>query len=145
MFMPRISFEDRIIFEFDFLVSEYGYSGPVKWNIAYEMEFTYTKQLLFVNISYDGAFFVSVGQIRKEIEGFASGRILLKDIDHRNQLRYDITDLISAVDKNELYTQSDPFAVLAGLAGVMRQNPEILNGDWHKFSIRHRLKQKLLS
>ena len=124
---------------FNFLISDYGFKGPFQWNIAYEQEYTYVNGQIYINIAYDGAFFVSIGKTRKFIKEFSTGQLHLEQISYKEQTSHDIYDLLSKEEKIKISNEKNAVGVLVYLANVIRKNSEILYGNWYKFSFFYRL------
>ena len=130
----KLNIDESVKNNFDFLNTEYGFKGPHCWNIAYELEFTYVKGIIFFNVSYDGAFFFVIGETKKIFRELETGEIKINEIDRREKNTFDLFDLLSKKERNELLSKSNDLNVLADAAEILKSNHEILKGNWNNFS-----------
>jgi len=124
-------FENNVKKYFDFLVSEYGFSNPIFYNVAHELHATYIKDDWFINIAFDGCYWCTIHKSRQEIQNVLSGKIKINDMDYRKIKNYDISKL----DKNKKVYNAISFnniseKELLYYSTLLKNNPKILNGDF---------------
>ena len=127
---------------FEFL-RKYGFSDPIEYNYVREVRRDYIKGNIVISIAYDGNYWVDLIKTKIAIPSPETGATKLKDIDFKDTQFYDLTLLDT---KNRLY---DSIAFdyedeknLWYYSSLLKNNPEILNGDLKKFSLTNRfLKQ----
>ena len=124
---------------FEFLKTEYGYSGPFEWQCAYDKEYTYVKGNHYLNIAFDGAFFLSVGETKKVIPELATGKLKLGDINHNERKSFDLMYLLSQEEKTAHHNINNSDEELMFWANIIKNNSEILIGNWNKFSIKYKI------
>jgi hypothetical protein len=119
---------------FDFLPS-LGFKGPYEYNYGHEMQSDYVKKDLIIKVAYDGRYWVFVIKTKKVIPELEEGTKTLKDLDTKIYKSYDLDyldpnkRLFNSVDFN-----ANPEKYLWYYSKLLRDNPEILNGNLSKFS-----------
>jgi hypothetical protein len=119
---------------FDFL-PKLGFKGPYEYNYGHEMQSDYVKKDLIIKFAYDGRYYVSVIKTKKVIPELEEGTKTLKDLDYKLYRSYDLEyldpnkKLFNSVDFN---TSQEKY--LWYYSKLLRDNPEILNGDFSKFN-----------
>lgn len=131
--------------QFEFLTRDFDFKGPFQWNMGHEQEFTYVNGHLYVNIGFDGGFFLSIGKTHKMIPELSTGELNIGQVDYRDRIWIDVLSLLSKKERNEIYGQRDQIVQLSSLAQLLKNNPEILQGDWRKFSILYKLTSSIRS
>jgi hypothetical protein len=127
---------------FDFL-PDLGFKGPYEYNYGHEMQSDYVKKDLIIKIAYDGRYWVFVIKTKKVIPELEEGTKTLKDLDIKLYRSYDLEyldpnkKLFNSVDFN-----TKPEKYLWYYSKLLRDNPEILNGNLSKFSIVNYLLRK---
>jgi hypothetical protein len=132
----------RAITRFKFLNTQHGFHGPYNWHIAYELQATYIKGNIYFNISYDGALFFTIGKTKQYNADLEQGIINLSHIPDKEKISHDIMELIPK--KSQRYSDT-PQSDLIMAVELVHKNPEILDGDWQKFSLRYKIIRKLFS
>ena len=128
---------------FDFLPN-LGFKGPFEYNYGHEMQSDYVKKDLIIKFAFDGRYWVFVIKTKKLIPELEEGTKTLKDIDTKLYRTYDLEfldtnkKLFNSVDFNN---KLDKY--LWYYSKLLRDNPEILNGDFSKFNFTHHLLKRL--
>jgi hypothetical protein len=128
---------------FDFLL-DYGFKGPYEYNSGHEMQSDYVKKDLIIKISYDSRYWVFVIKTKKIVPELEEGKKTLKDLDYNLVISHDLEDLdpkkkmFNSVDFNN---KTEKY--LWYYSKLLRDNPEILNGNLSKFSPVNYLLRKL--
>ncbi len=127
---------------FDFLPN-LGFKGPYEYNCGHEMQSDYVKKDLIIKISYDGRYWVFVVKTKKVIPELEEGTKTLKDFDFKLYTSYDLEYLDP---KKKLFNSVDfktkPEKYLWYYSKLLRDNPEILNGNLSKFNLVNYLLRK---
>jgi len=126
---------------FEFLKTDFGFKGPFYWNLAYEQEYTFINGQNYLNIGFDGGFFVSVGRTNELIPDLSTGKMTLKDVKYNERKSIELFDLLSEKEKIDLKNIKNPSDELHFWSEIVKANSEILQGDWYKFSIKYKLKK----
>lgn len=123
---------------FEFL-RQYGFSEQIEYNYVREVRRDYIKGNIVISIAYDGNYWVDLIKTKVAIPSLATGATKLKDIDFKYIQFYDLTLLDT---KNRLYDSIDfdyeNEKNLWYYSSLLKNNPEILNGDLRKFSLTNR-------
>jgi len=129
---------------FSFLVSEYGFSDPIFYNIAYEEHAAYIKDDFYIDISFDGSYCCTVDKYRNIAQEVLSGKTEMSDLDYRKRRIYYLSQLDR---KKELYNSIQNLTGhekdLFYYATLLKKNSEILNGNFKKFSLWNALLRKI--
>ncbi len=128
---------------FGFL-SNHGFKGPFKFNVAYEMHSTFVKGQIIVDIAYDGGFWVNIIKTKKLIPELESGNRKYSDFEPHEYLYYPLSLLDpkqKAYKSVSIDNQTDN--QLWYYSKLLKENPEILDGDLRKFSLLNQLCRKL--
>ena len=128
---------------FGFLRTEFNYYGPFEYNTGQEMGCYYTNGKIVLYIGYDSSYNVEIKKFKKEIEDLRTGHLHLRDLDCQFS-SHNLLNLISNTeDFYSKYPNSDD--QINVYSKTLRENLEILNGDFRKFSKRYMIIQKLKS
>ena len=126
---------------FEFLKTDFGFKGPFYWNLAYEQEYTFINGQYYLNIGFDGGFFVSVGKTNELIPDLSTGKMTLKDVKYKERKSIELFNLLSEKEKIDLKNIKNPSDELHFWSKIVKANSEILQGNWFKFSIKYKLKK----
>jgi hypothetical protein len=129
---------------FFFLVEDYNFQQPITYNYVKEIYTDYIKNNIIISIGFDGGYGFSLIKTKKINEDLLEGNIKVVNIDYKDRQFYDLTLL----DKNKkLYKSLSNIDLkirnLVYYSTLLKNNPEILNGDFKKFSLWYNIKQKL--
>jgi len=128
---------------FGFLTN-HGFNGPFKFNIAYEQHSTFVKGNIVIDIAYDGGFWVSIIKTKKLIPELESGTKKYSDLGFNEYLDYPLSLLDPKKSENQsLSVKSKPIDQLRYFSELLKENPEILDGDLRKFRLLNQLWRKL--
>ena len=123
---------------FEFL-KQYGFSDPIQYSYVRDIHRDYIKGNLVISIAYEGNFWVEIIKTKHTFPSLATGLSKVTDLDFKDKKSYDLNLLdskkklfksINCADqdeKNLLYYSS-----------LLKNNPEILNGNLRKFSFTNR-------
>ena len=148
MLMPSLTHSEAIKLvtdSFRFLVDEFGFIGPIEWNVSYERMFTYFRGISFVTVSLEGGFLLSVGKTKMLVPGLASGQTTLSKVPHDQRRELCVMDLVSPGEWKAILDMKDHSEVLRAYGGVLRKHSDLLKGDWSKRTLRYRLLQRFRS
>lgn len=123
---------------FNFLVIDFGFTKVSPYGYSRENHFDYIKENLIVKIVYDGDYWVSILKSKKTEVGLISEKKRTTDYDFRFFKRYDLRQL--DLDKkiyNLVNVQMIKEKELQYYSDLLSQNPEILNGDVSKLTLRY--------
>ena len=139
-----VFFENNVRKCFDFLVREHGFSTPIFYTVAYELHVAYIKNDFFVDIAFDGSYWATVNKSEKVVQGIISGKTKINDLDYRKIASHSLLRLDT---KKEVYNSILKFyrneKALFYYAVLLKNNPEILNGNFRKFSLVYLLLKKI--
>jgi hypothetical protein len=124
---------------FNFLKTEYGFSGPYEYNVAHELECYYLKKDIVIMISYDSVYWASVIKLKRIFSKLYSSEILLNKISYKDQITY---DLVKIANVNNVDIHNDK--VLEIYANYLKNNSEILSGDISKLIVKNQLIKSIL-
>lgn len=136
-----IDAQSKVVKNFEFLKTDFGFNGPFYWNLAYEQEYTYVNGIFYLNIGFDGGFFVSLGKTNRLIPDLSTGKLSLKDVSYDDRKTVELFDLLSNEEKEEMKKIKKPEDELIFWVKVIKNNSEILQGDWYKFSMKYKIKK----
>lgn len=132
-------FGEEINREFDFL-NKLGFKGPYERNLSREMHAIYVKKCLILDIAYDGAYFISFEKTKTLMPELEENNKNIFDLDYSDFKHYDLRILDY---KNKLFNsvsfnnQHEKFFWYYRRLLIL--NPEILNGNLYKLTLRYRL------
>jgi hypothetical protein len=139
-----IFLENNIKKYFDFLFSEHNFSAPIFYNIAYEEHIAYIKDDFFINIAFDGSYWVTIDKYSQTLQEVLSGKTKINDLDYRKLRSYYLSQLDP---KKELYNSIQNLTGhekdLYYYVRLLKDNPEVLNGNFKKFSLWNTLLRKI--
>ena len=130
--MNMLSISDKY---FDFLLKA-GFKGPFEYNYVREVHTDYIKGNIVIEIIYEGSFWVFVTKTKKYIPELEMGTKKIKDLDYSEYKSYDLFNLdprrqlYNSVDFNNIDEKALWF-----FSRLLKDNPEILNGNLKKFNI----------
>ena len=128
---------------FNFLVEEYDFLTPITYQYVKEVYTDYNKKNIVISISYDGGYFCSLIKIKRFDNELLDENRKLINIDYKERKYYDLTILDISKDLYKSLSNVDSkIRSLVYYSTLLKNNPEILNGDFRKFSFWYRLKQK---
>jgi len=129
---------------FDFLITDYNFKTPVTYNYAREVHTDYIKENIIVKIIYEGAYWCELIKLNKIDKGLLTGEKMITDMDYNSMTHFNLSSLDP--DKkfyNSVSKDNFPDKELWYYSMLLKNNPEILNGDFSKFSIIYRLLKKI--
>lgn len=120
---------------FNFLVEEYKFFPPVSYEYCREIHTNYIKDNIIIDIYFDGDYSCYIIKTKKIDKELLTGKIRVVDIDYKELKFY----YLERLDKNEVFYNSLLNAELTTkkllyYSSLIKSNPEILNGDFRKFS-----------
>jgi hypothetical protein len=128
---------------FGFLTNR-GFKGPFEFNVAYEQHSTYVKGNIIIDIAYDGGFGVSIIKTKKLIPELESGTKKYSELEFNEYLYYPLSLLDPKHITNQLLSiKTKPNDQLRYYFELLKENPEILDGDLRKFRLQSRIWRKL--
>jgi len=127
---------------FNFLVERYNFQTPITYNYVHEICTDYIKDNIIISISFDGGYGFGLIKLKKIDRNLLNGNIKKVDIDYNKRRYYDLTLL----DKNKILYKSLSnvdlkIRNLVYYSTLLKNNPEILNGDFRKFTLWYDIKQ----
>jgi hypothetical protein len=127
---------------FDFLVSDFGFQGPYEFDLTYESHLNYVKNQVLIDIFYDGAYCVILYDTINPMAGLESGISILKDVDRR-KWRFYYLHLIAKDGRQRLReAHQQPNEQLRYYSQILKDNRELMEGNFKKFSFLHKLLRK---
>ena len=129
---------------FDFLVDEYGFIKIPQYQYGREIHSDYIKDDLIIKLVYEGSYTLEIlkaGKIEPELLDHSKTTV---DFDYSYFKRYDIAKLDpSGKIYNSVSSDNFPDKDLWYFSKLLKDNPEILTGDFSKFTWKYRLLKKL--
>ncbi|MDY0216267.1 MAG: hypothetical protein RBS19_04865 [Bacteroidales bacterium] len=127
---------------FSFLVEDYNFQQPITYNHVKEVYTDYIKNNIIISIGFDGGYTCGLYQTKIKNDDLLNGNIKIVNIDYKDLQFFDLTLL----DKNKKINEStshinEKVRNLVYYSTLLKNNPEILNGDLRKFSLWHNIKQ----
>ena len=128
---------------FGFLTN-HGFKGPFEFNVAYEQHSTFVKGNIIIDIANDGGFWVTIIKTKKLIPEIESGTKKYSELELNEYWDYPVSLLDPKHIRNQsLSIKTKPNNQLRYYFELLKENPEILDGDLRKFSLLNRLWKKL--
>ena len=129
---------------FGFLSTEQNFKGPFTYNYVREVHTDYIKGDLIVKITYEGDYWVDIIKLIKPNPDIESGVKRVVDLDI-SELRYYSIGQLDPNKKlwNSVSSSNFPDKKLWYYLNLIRQNPEILKGNFEKFTIKYRILKTL--
>ena len=131
---------------FKFLVLRHGFKGPFVRQAGHGHQVSYVNGLIVINLSCSGGCQGYITKLRRSYPRLESGEQYLSDVEYRDQYSKNLLSLLSKTEYREYclysYCRSSE-AELSFLSQLVKLNPEILLGDWRKFSAWFRIKQAI--
>jgi hypothetical protein len=130
---------------FGFLSSEYEFKGPYEFFWNHELHVNYIKGRLIVDINFNHPFyFVSIFDTKETVPTLESGEVSFKDMWPQNWATYNLSDLSSKGEYKLKELKETPLRQLEYYVKLLRDNPELLNGNFRKYSVLYKLFRKFL-
>jgi len=136
---------DAVLYSyFQFLVSTHGFKGPFEYKPGRRAGSYYVKGDVIVNFEYDGTYIAMIMKTKKTFTDLENGELNLLDIEPDDYAYYEISKL----DYKKRFWNSVSDENLTEkyywyYEKLIKNNPEILNGDFYKFSLGCLLLKKL--
>jgi hypothetical protein len=132
----------KVLEHFNFLSREYEFHYSGSYQFTYEKYEIFTKKEIVVFVVFDGVYWCSLYKVKKVIINYDNEN-LITSINLIKPIKYNLGKL----DKDkELYNSFLDINIrhrsLVYYSTLLKNNPEILDGDFRKFSFWYRLKQK---
>ena len=129
---------------FGFLVNDYGFIKIPQYSYVREIHSDFIKDNIIIKLVYDGTYWLEIlksKEIEAELLNYKKTTI---DFENSNFKRYNITKLdpskkiYNSVSSNNFQNKD-----LWYFSKLIKDNPEILNGDFSKFNWKYRLLKKI--
>jgi len=130
---------------FNFLVTDFNFEKPVIYTYIREQHTDYIKENIVVKIIYDGGYWCNLIRIKNPDQDFLSDKKRVVDFSFTELKYYDLSKLDEG---KKLYdsVSEEHFPKkekeLWYYSTLLKQNPEVLHGDFLKFSLTYRLLKK---
>ncbi len=128
---------------FDFLITDYKFKTPVTYNYIREVHTDFIKDDIVVKVVYEGAYWCELIKLNKIDKGLLTGEKRIIDISYNNMTHFNLSSLDPS---KKLYNSvsEDNFTnkELWYYSMLLKNNPEVLHGDFSKISIIYRLLKK---
>jgi hypothetical protein len=132
-------FTDKINREFDFLNTS-GFKGPFERNLSREMHAIYVKKCLILDFGYDGYYFIDLTKTKTLLPELEENIINIYDLDYSDFSHYELRKLdFKNRLFNSVYFNDRNEKFFWYYRQLLLQNPEILNGNLYKLSLKYRL------
>lgn len=129
---------------FNFLVEEYGFIRIPQYQYGREIHSDYIKDDLIIKLVYEGSYTLEIlkaGKIEPELLDHSKTTV---DFDHSYFKRYDIVKLDpSGKIYNSVSSDNFPDKDLWYFSKLLKENPEVLKGDFSIFTWKYRLLKKI--
>ena len=129
---------------FNFLVTEYNFNKPVTYNYVKEIHTDYIKENIVVKIIYEGTYSCALIKLDKIDKDLLAEKKRLIEINYNSMTYYNLSEL----DRNKkLYKSVSKFNFpdkeLWYYSTLLKNNSELLQGDFSKFSTINRFLRKI--
>mgnify|MGYP001182256712 FL=1 len=129
---------------FDFLVTDFEFKGPFSYSYVREYHTDYVKGNLIVKVMYDGGFWVGLIVLKNPNPEIETGKLRVVDIDYSKTKSYELEELDWKKKLwNSVSSSNFPDKSLWYYSKILKQNPEILEGNLKKLSMRYKLLKML--
>lgn len=140
----KYTLDDLVDKYFGFLETDFEFVRVASYGYSRETHFDYIKENLIIKICYDGGFFVSILKSKKTENDLITNKKRTIDYDFKFFRNYDIRQLdIDNKIFNSSYVQMSKETELKYYSELFRQNPDILNGDLNKLTLKHLIISKI--
>lgn len=125
-------------------LTNHGFKGPFEYNVACEQHRTFVKGNILIDIAFDGGFWVTIIKTKKLIPEIESGTKKYSELELNEYLYYPLSlpDL-KHIANQSLSIKTKPNDQLRYYFELLKDNPEILDGDLRKFGWLNRLWRKI--
>jgi hypothetical protein len=125
---------------FGFLSTEQNFKGPYTYNYVREVHTDYVKGDLIVKIAFEGDYWVDIVKLKKPDPDIENGSKRVVDLDSSGFKYYTLGQLDHKKKLwNSISSDNFPEKRLWYFLNILRKNPEILNGNLEKFTLRYKL------
>jgi hypothetical protein len=128
---------------FSFLLLQ-GFKGPFDYNYKREHYTDYIRKDIIIHLIYEGSYVVYVIKTKTIIPGLETGTKKVIDLESKDKNSFDLSELdpnrklFKSVDFNDMTEK-----YLWYYSRLLRDNPEILDGDMTKFNLINYLLKRL--
>ncbi len=135
---------DPVIKYFNFLVTDFGFMPPITYNYVREIHTDYIKDNIIIKIIFDGSYFCEIIKLKSLDHELLAGKKRSIDIDINDKKIYPLS-MLDPQKKlyNSVSNDNFPDKDLWYCSKLIKNNPEILQGDFTKFSFTYRLLKKV--
>ncbi len=120
---------------FNFLITEFNFKGPITYNFYREIHTDYIKDNIVVKIVYDGDYWCDLIKIKGGSKDILFREKRIVDIDREKLIYYEISDLdINRNLYHSIFIDDSSEKELWYYSTLLKKNPDVLNGDFRKFS-----------
>lgn len=129
---------------FDFLIAGHKFNGPYSYQYVREFHTDYVKGNLIIKVAYEGDFWVDMIMLKNPNPEIENGHLRVVDLDY-SEIKYFNLEKLDWKKKfwNTVSSSNLPDKRLWYYSNILRQNPELLDGKFEKFTLRFRI-QKML-
>ena len=129
---------------FNFLVTDFGFMSPITYNYVREIHTDYIKEDIIIMITYEGSYCCGIIKLKSIDYELLAGKKRSVDID-KNIERYYPLSMLDPKKRlyNSVSNDNFPDKDLWYCSKLIKNNPEILQGDLTKFSFTYRLLKKI--
>ncbi|MBN2611453.1 MAG: hypothetical protein JXB00_07850 [Bacteroidales bacterium] len=129
---------------FGFLVANFKFQGPYSYQYVREYHTDYVKGNLIVKVVYEGDFWVSLILLKNPNPEIETGKLRVVDLDYSEIKSFQV----EALDRkkklwNSVSSSNFPDKSLWYFSKILRQNSELLDGNFGKFTMRFRILKML--
>jgi hypothetical protein len=129
---------------FQFLISTFGFKGPYEYKIGRWGGSYYVKGDIIVTFEYEGTYIAMIMKTKKVFPDLENGKLNLIDIRPQDYRYYNISQLDYKKRLwNSVSNENFKEKCYWYYENLIKNNSEILTGDFYKFSLRYLLLRKL--
>ena len=125
---------------FGFLVTEFSFKGPYTYYYVRERHTDFVKGDLVISVASEGDYWVEFIKLKSYDANVENGTKKVIEIDPSEKRHYSIGSLDRKKKLwNSVSSNNFPDKKLWYYLNIIRQNPELLKGDFRKFTLKYRL------
>lgn len=129
---------------FGFLESDFGFKKIPEYNNVREIHNDYIKNNLIIKINFEGSYIVDLMKAKFAEKDLIDGKKKTIDYDYSFFKYYNLNQFMRNEKVNKSFKKADDSEKdLSYCAEILKNNPDILNGNTSKFSLLHRILKKI--
>ncbi len=129
---------------FDFLITDFDFKGPFSYPYVREYHTDYVRGNLIISVMYEGDFWAGLTVLKNPNPEIETGNLRVVDIDYAETKYYELEQLDWKKKLwNSISSSNLTDKRLSYYSQILKQNPEILEGNLKKLTLHYKLLKML--